>query len=286
MEPSSKLLVAVALLLAACSNEVTRSSEDRSEVDVTDPVLVQCAGHSCKIGEDCCLVSGACFDPLTNPKDCPIDPAFEPSKGAVACSANSQCGTNEYCNSNSCLGLGYCASTTECGSCDGDECVLCACDGKTYSSKVDACNMGVRVALDIPHGACGQTQATDGYTSQGGGVATPCGQIGQCPSGLECCFWTSQCYDPTWEGTCVEPPAGTDFPCLVDDQCGAYYCHRTACDGSVECCAGPGGCKKASPADCSGGMNPVCGCDGMTYINAACANASLTNVAAVGECMN
>jgi cysteine-rich repeat protein len=80
--------------------------------------------------------------------------------------------------------------------------------------------------------------------------------------------------------TCTEVPgsacAGT--ACRTNDECPAgAYCEQ---DGV---CGGEGRCRQRSEA-CIGVLEPVCGCDGRTYVNACEAAAAGVTVRARGRC--
>jgi len=72
---------------------------------------------------------------------------------------------------------------------------------------------------------------------------------------------------------CVPPPCATDADCL-DHQ----YCHRVegACWALGECTHRPDVCIQS--------WDPVCGCDGRTHSNAACAAVDGTSIASRGPC--
>jgi hypothetical protein len=55
------------------------------------------------------------------------------------------------------------------------------------------------------------------------------------------------------------------------------------CEKPIGVCSGRGSCKR-QPDVCNAIMDPVCGCDGFTYTNAACAAVAGVSVAYLGEC--
>jgi len=86
---------------------------------------------------------------------------------------------------------------------------------------------------------------------------------------------------------CERQPDGTVLDCETDHECveansfgGApgtdYFCRRESG------CSGRGKCTLASAG--YGALSLVCGCDGVTYVNASWANAGGTNVAEAGAC--
>lgn len=98
--------------------------------------------------------------------------------------------------------------------------------------------------------------------------------------GQQCCGITGQCYDPAQPVLCSFPPPGTKFPCIDDTQCfqGVEYCYGDTCDA-------PGGCVNIpGSGSCTGELDPVCGCNGKSYVNAKCAAADGARVAHAGQC--
>jgi hypothetical protein len=103
-----------------------------------------------------------------------------------------------------------------------------------------------------------------------------CATSDQCPQGQQCCSITNRCYDASIPYLCTFPPAGTSLSCLEDRQCsGSEFCSGPGCSG-------PGGC--VSPGSCGGELKPVCGCDGKSYTNAACALSAALRIAQQGMC--
>jgi hypothetical protein len=241
--------------------------------DAAAPGPVICAGIPCDDGHDCCLIDGKCFDPSLNAGACA--PSTEPPKrGLNACNASSQCGPGEYCAPESlCLGPGFCQSLTNCGTSSGLP--MCGCNGVTYPDVQTACGAGVAI---IGYGECGKEQIVGAGGSSSGKKVTYCATNAMCPTGQECCSITGQCYDPSQPALCAFPPEGTSFPCVDDTQCfeGHEYCFADGCEG-------PGGCVSI-PGTCDGLLEPVCGCNGKSYVNASCAAVDGVRVAHAGEC--
>lgn len=238
---------------------------------------VACAGTTCAAGEDCCLATGRCFNPVTAPSECPRPPQ---APGAVRrlCASNAHCAPTEFCladNPSLCIGPGACTPRWYSVGCGGD-CRVCGCDGVTYATQEAAHAAGVRT---VSFGACGRgTQYLDTgiVRDQTCGATTT-----HCPEGNECCPITGRCYDPIGcAGCCRFPPPGTRISCRSNDHCAGFmeYCFIATCDGL-------GGCiRRDHLGDCSGELNPVCGCNGRSYLNACFAARAGTGVASTGAC--
>jgi hypothetical protein len=246
---------------------------------IDPPALPLCGGQPCSQGEACCLATSRCFDPTADPSPCPPPP--DELEQGKPCASNAHCAPNELCLGDSgllCQQSGHCRPITGCGSCASSApggCRVCACDGTTYPDIQTACVARAQTKNVFGVG-CGET-----FVPSDGAQTTFCGTDADCPTGQRCCAITGACYPPTDPGRCVQPPAGTRFPCTAHDQCtvGSEYC---AGDG----CSGPEGCAQlGNPGDeCGVPFEPVCGCDGVTHANAACARMRGVRVAAPGEC--
>ena len=249
-----------------------------------DAIVVEgprrCGGALCGANEICCYTTGACFD-AADRAACPTpsaeDVAEVPAEGAP-CASNADCAQDEACTGAlHCEGAGSCMSRTNCGtSWGGPE--MCGCDGLDYPNVQSACYNGARIAT--PGAACGVSHEVGaGGSFASGLVVTGCGSDDDCAGGDSCCALTGRCYDPALPALCTEPPDGTDQSCLDDSHClPGSYCKRDGCEG-------PGGC--ASPggaSECGIELEPVCGCNGVTYTSARCAAAAGVNVRQAGEC--
>lgn len=237
------------------------------------PGNAKCGGVECPANQECCLLNMQCFDPFGSRASCLIAPGTDP-QGRKICAANSDCAEGQYCNvpaDGICGGPGFCASREMCPQ-DAVPGEYCGCDGRTYTSRQQACSVGARTPYK---GACGvQTVIGRGGTSAGLPV-TPCGTDADCPE--KCCAITGTCYKAADAALCALPPAGTSRPCLSNLDClrGAEYCDANTCEG-------PGGCKPLG--DCTDALLPVCGCDGHTYENAGCAAKVGMRVTGPGAC--
>jgi hypothetical protein len=267
--------------------------EARGGTGAVDPIPPPgpsfCGGKPCDPPLACCLATGECFDPSTDSEACETpDPDSDP-QGRKACASSAQCEPGEFCQLDSltCLGTGHCQSIGNCGFCGADDtvpdnpCRVCACDGNTYPNFQTACLAGVN-ALNATGAGCGET-ATEGgagSSSIGPKPVTPCGHDGQCPSGSFCCALAARCYPEADRDICVTPPPGTRIACNTTQDCsGLEYCKGEGCDG-------PGGCVAmgSAPGDCGVTFELVCGCDGVTYTSAACADQEGVRIDHEGEC--
>jgi hypothetical protein len=242
------------------------------------PGPVFCGGVECEAPRACCNANSRCFDPETEPEVCPRpdpDPAIPDLR---ACTSNAHCESGEYCHQSAfrfCEGSGFCQSRSECPH-GGDR--VCACDGNSYADVGTACRSGTNVP-QFRGGECGDTIDLNGGEDGPPRLATLCGVDEHCPVGMRCCALTRICYPVSDPDRCSEPPEGTYYPCTADDQCHPVY---EFCSG--EGCEGPGGCLNLQNEECGVRLEPVCGCNGVSYTSAACATAEGVRVRAEGEC--
>lgn len=238
---------------------------------------VICAGVKCGPKEDCCLNNGVCFDPIANAGACAAPTEASPP-GATPCASDSHCNPGEYCqpkNWGICIGTGLCASKTNCPTSSPG--AYCACDGKTYQSVQAACAAGVIV---IGAAECGVPTNVGGGGMSAGKITTFCGTDAHCSGGYKCCGLTGTCFDPATPVLCTPPPPGTRLSCIDDNDCvgEAEYCYAESCDG-------PGGCKlRPGGGSCTGELDPVCGCNGKSYVNATCAAVEGVRISHAGNC--
>lgn len=249
-----------------------------------------CAGTTCAPSADCCLVTGRCFN-RSHPGDCVIPPADAGvtisvgAPGARPCGANSQCAPTEYCAVHAryyqgCLGVGVCESRANAGTCSpagSTDCEVCGCDGVSYASQGAAQRAGV----NYHSGPCGVSVSIPDAGPDGSTIVfhAPCGGASACPGGETCCGITGQCYDPACPGCCRMPPPGTAAPCGTNADCPS---NAPFCMGGPACDA-PGFCIPPT-GHCTGAVLPVCGCDGVTYLNACQAQEALVRIVHTGSC--
>jgi hypothetical protein len=242
-----------------------------------------CAGKACGPSEQCCLLTGECFDP-SSPSSCEPPPTsdVEPPppgtrhapSGARLCASNTDCARDEYCENHAlCLGVGYCVSRTNCPTSSGM--AVCGCNGITYPNLQSACFAGTRIAGS---GSCGETRLEGAGGSSAGTLVTTCARSSDCPGGQACCALTGRCYAAGREAICTEPPPGSDRACLDDSDC----LDEDVCLGDG--CEGLGGCVSRYAFECRGVLEPVCGCDGRSYTSAACAIAEGVRPRHPGQC--
>jgi hypothetical protein len=131
----------------------------------------------------------------------------------------------------------------------------------------------------VTSGECGKTVNIGQGGNSAGISRTLCGQDSQCASSERCCAITGFCYAEEKAALCALPPEGTTRPCLSNADC---LTESEFCDGAG--CDGPGGCKPFGT--CGAVLEPVCGCDGKSYVNAPCAASAGVRVASRGQCEN
>jgi hypothetical protein len=127
--------------------------------------------------------------------------------------------------------------------------------------------------------ACGQTIDANGGEFRPPRWITICGSDAHCGPGERCCDLSRVCYPVDDPGRCQVPPVDTRYPCTADDQCLPEYEY---CAGSG--CGTPGGCKNRFNEECGVRLELVCGCNGVTYTSAACAEQDGMRVSHGDQC--
>lgn len=79
-------------------------------------------------------------------------------------------------------------------------------------------------------------------------------------------------------GTSVKFEGSCDVSCTSNAECGKAYC------GKPQNACGAAGVCRQKPELCQDIVKPVCGCDGVTYVNACFAAQSGASVSSTGEC--
>lgn len=184
-----------------------------------------------------------------------------------------------------------CASTADCAA--GERCVNGVCTTGRDAGADAASDVGTDAAPDA-----------DGADATPADAAVACDGGADCPPGSYC--GSASCDGP---GMCAPRPEGC--PDVEDPVCGcdgvtyANACEaasagiRVAAEGACGCgsnddcaagsycaaasCGGPGECT-VRPEFCPRNIDPVCGCDGVTYNNACLAAAAGARVASSGMC--
>jgi hypothetical protein len=237
-----------------------------------------------------------------------IASAGECPDSGLACggAAGTTCPADQFCM----RATGSCSEDIEgvCtvlpGVCPPDFTPVCGCDGVTYSNECYAASAGASVAST---GACAAGAACGG--AGGGTCAT--GEFcrptvtGNCATGAEgtCTPMPELCpavLDPvcgcdgiTYDNACAAAAAGIAF--AHDGECDA---DQQACGGAAGSCIDAEFCKRPvgacasdaagvcqpDPVSCSATVDPVCGCNGVTYSNACVADALGVTVASEGAC--
>ena len=124
---------------------------------ITGPRL--CGGVECEEGDLCCILDGSCFNPKTQPSQCPA-PSMPGPEGSVACGSDADCASGEFCAAKQCLGNGTCMDRNNCGSVPAAS--FCGCDGRVYPDMQSACFAGTGVSASKACGASRTKRAEAG----------------------------------------------------------------------------------------------------------------------------
>ncbi len=244
-----------------------------SSLSEMPPSGVLCLGTRCQTDEVCCYSNGTCLQAAEVMTACPV---ARSDGGDLTCAAPGQCPAGLVCDlqvrGGLCGGIGTCIPAVNCQTrCSGD-CTACGCDGVTRTIE-QLCLAEIPFSTQSPCGVQPTPGGDAGYQPIG------CGENAQCPSGQHCCLLTGICVPVSCAGCCQTPPPGTLSPCETNDECrNEQYCVRDGCSGA-------GGCRfRPASGACPGVSAAVCGCDGVSYLNACSAAQQGTNVAHAGSC--
>jgi hypothetical protein len=222
------------------------------------------------------------------------------------------CDDGWYCNFDASAQCGAADQTGTCEpkpqGCNKNYAPVCGCDDMTYGNACMAAMAGVAVAAEgeckTPGGtACGaragDTCGKEEYCAYAPGAL--CGRAdatGTCATKPEACILVYSpvcgCDGMTYGNDCEAAMAGVG----VDHTgaCGGKTCGGILgeqCDAGTFCDFAPDmNCGNADlqgkcvviPEICTDDVDPVCGCDGMTYSNACSANSKGVPVASSGAC--
>ena len=120
----------------ACGTSVDQ--EPPGALGPRDPVTYCATSGQCPQGQQCCSITGRCYD-ASVPYLC----TFPPPGSSLSCLEDKQCGPFQFCSGPGCSGPGGCVSP---GSCGGELKAVCGCDGKSYTNAGCALAVAVRVA--------------------------------------------------------------------------------------------------------------------------------------------
>lgn len=293
--PGPQLTLFACLLLAACAKskpmplsdlgidavitdagpaDIGRDAPMRDAQPDDGVPQISCGGTPCATGQECCFETGLCFAAMDRDTACPAPPRADGGT-LPPCASNADCGPMETCVSDvasfaRCLGAGECVPRGLPADCAASSATpVCGCDGVTYRNPCAATAYGVRIATQA---ACGE-----GTPDDPGPVG--CGMGGACSGGTTCCHYWGRCLPSDCADCCRPAPPGTSFPCRLDEDCPGT---GSFCDGPG--CGPGGGCVYR---DCSLPITvfePVCGCDGRTYVNWCAARVAGVRKFADGMC--
>ena len=247
------------------------------------------------------LFVGGLPPPAPGPDRCGPDPTpdrlgcerYEPCKDEpTPCTSNECCDGNEYCARN----VGDCGGTGRCqeipAGCPDVWDPVCGCDGLTYGNSCEAAAAGVSVLRD---GECGEEDCVDNTDCARGDLclkeASDCEGRGRCARRPNVCPRILDpvcgCDQRTYANECLARAAGVSVlrPGDCEDSCSeAVDCPRGSyCARDRNDCDGPGACRPRPPR-CPDVLDPVCGCDGLTYGNPCEAAAAGVNLEHRGAC--
>jgi hypothetical protein len=181
--------------------------------------------------------------------------------GMTTCTGDSDCASTDYCAGTGCGTPGTCAAKPAMNSCGNGGPKVCGCDNVTYANTCAAESTGVRVAT---HGGC----ADAGTASDAGSGRTDAGEsdAGHADAGRRDA------------GTVEDAGTADAGGCTSNTDCA----HGEYCNGTT--CTDVGSCTPIPTGPCSPRLQPVCGCNDMTYVNACSAEQAGERIASDGGC--
>ena len=230
------------------------------------------------------------------------------------CLSNADCAADAFCNSVLCMGPGTCQLRNEnctekkpfpMGALEGDlknnanyityleySLLVCGCDGRNYESECAAYAHGVRVSGVTSTAPCGGFMDAQSFVNDESlpsfmgdndiefnqrQLCNPHADI--CEQGLFCCEVTFTCMPEAERERCFVPDT-PGYPCTEKfDDCQAFgweTCQRPGCGSEGVCTPTHDDCNE---------LAPVCGCDGVSYLNICAADEENVSVAHEGECL-
>lgn len=240
---------------------------------------IRCGGEVCDDGEECCFADGRCFDPSTGSCRFGGD-AGTADTGERDCVSHADCGPGFACFSygSACFGVGFCGRVPALTDCGRDP--VCGCDGITYATSCEAIRAGTRIVRQEVNGGCGNPLFGHVEFPHFGPIA--CGNDSAYCGGTECCAASGLCLPSDCPECCYVTRPRT-YACNSDALCQRgdpnSFCDADSCDAPLGECVRPG-----PSSGCSGVLDPVCGCDGTSYVNRCQAQAAMVRVAHEGEC--
>jgi hypothetical protein len=220
--------------------------------------------------------------------------------------------TSPTTKSNKCEDEGYFCSFPEgiCGDGGEGKCIpkpemctmdytpVCGCDGVTYGNSCSAASTGVSVNFqgecDTPSQGCSDCEGEDDVCVYPEG---DCGVLleGNCIPKPEMCTMdytpVCGCDGVTYGNSCSAASKGVSIN--FQGECDTPSQGCSDCEGEDDVCVYPegdcgvlleGNCTP-KPAFCNRMEAPVCGCDGISYVNACIAISEGSSIYAQGECV-